>query len=363
MSIPNTKVSFLQVCMVLMMTVGFTNHVVVNPLILEASGRDAWISAFLAGVLFLPWCALLVLFMKKSGQQKLQPWLAVKTSPLVSWMIVIPLILLLFMIGGFTIVNTVRWTVTNYMPNTPKFILILALCVVCCFYAMSGIRMIAISAGIMLPFVVILGFFVAIANASEKDYSLLQPILENGWQPTVHGMIYAGGGFVELIMILAVQHRIKSNVQTWKLILLASFLIFITMGPIIGGITEFGYKEAAKQMESSYEQWRLLKFGNIEHVDFFSEYQWLSGAIIRTSFSLFLLGEIIPFQSLKKQKRFILLITLSYILIAILPFEGYTSLMWMYHYYFPISLTVMLFLSAVCITISFFSGTRKERLT
>ncbi|KQO00628.1 hypothetical protein ASF12_17875 [Paenibacillus sp. Leaf72] len=102
------KVSFLQICMILMMTVGLTNHVVVNPLILDASGRDAWISVLLTGVLFLPWCILLVLFMKRSGQQKLHPWLASKTNPVIAWLMIIPLGLQLLFIGGFTLIDTVR---------------------------------------------------------------------------------------------------------------------------------------------------------------------------------------------------------------------------------------------------------------
>lgn len=103
------------------------------------------------------------------------------------------------------------------MPSTPRSALIITLCLVCCYFAISGIRMIAIAAGIMLPVVILLGYFVAIANTPEKDYRLLQPVLENGWQPAIQGMIYVGGGFVEMIMLLAVQHRIKSRVKAWRI--------------------------------------------------------------------------------------------------------------------------------------------------
>lgn len=346
------QVSFLQICMILMMTVGLTNHVIVNPLILEASGRDAWISVLLTGVLFLPWCILLVLFMRKSGQQKLHPWLASKTNPFIAWLMIIPICLQLLFIGGFTLIDTVRWTTTNYMPSTPRSALIITLCLVCCYFAISGIRMIAIAAGIMLPIVILLGYFVAIANTPEKDYRLLQPVLENGWQPAIHGMIYVGGGFVEMIMLLAVQHRIKSRVKAWQLLILAVLLIYITLGPIIGGIVEFGHVEAAKQMESPFEQWRLVKFGNIEHVDFLSEFQWLSGAVIRTSFAMFLLGELIPLPNKKATRRLILLLTLGYIFLGFIPINGYSSYLWLYHYYFPVTLSSVLVLSAIFIAIA-----------
>ncbi|MGG4147055.1 endospore germination permease [Paenibacillus algorifonticola] len=356
------KVSFLQICMILMMTVGLTNHVIVNPLILDASGRDAWISVLLTGVLFLPWCILLVLFMKRSGQQKLHPWLASKTNPVIAWLMIIPLGLQLLFIGGFTLIDTVRWATTNYLPSTPRSALIITLCLVCCYFAISGIRMIAIAAGIMLPIVIALGYFVAIANTPEKDYRLLQPVLENGWQPAIHGMIYVGGGFVEMIMLLAVQHRIKSRVKAWQLLILAVLLIYITLGPIIGGITEFGHVEAAKQMESPFEQWRLVKFGNIEHVDFLSEFQWLSGAVIRTSFAMFLLGELIPFRKKEGTRRLILLLTLGYILLGFIPINGYSSYLWLYHYYFPVTLATVLVLSAIFLAIALMKRQREGRL-
>lgn len=355
------KINFLQVCMILMLMNGLMTHVVVNPMLLEASGRDAWISALLAGVLLLPWCALLVIFMKKSGQQKLQPWLASKTNSTISWSLVIPICLQLYLIGGTTVIHTATWANINNLPGTPRFALIFTLCLVSLYYAISGIRMIAISAGILLPMVIALGYFVSFANMPKKDFTLLQPVLEYGWQPVIHGMLYAGGGFIELIMIIAIQHRIKSRVRPWQLMILAAIMVYITVGPIIGGITEFGHREATKQMESPYEQWRLVKLGNnIEHVDFLSEFQWLSGAVIRVSFSQLLIGELLPFRGLKKKTVLIVSISISYIMLTMLPLESYSVYLWMYRYYMPISFTVALFISLVCMAIALISRKVKE---
>ncbi|SFL22683.1 spore germination protein (amino acid permease) [Paenibacillus sp. 1_12] len=347
--------------MILMLMNGLMNHVVVNPMLLEASGRDAWISVLLAGVLFLPWCALLVIFMKKSGQKKLQPWLASKTNSIISWMLVIPICVQLYLIGGTTVLHTATWTIINNLPNTPKFALVLALCLVSLYYAISGIRMIAISAGILLPMVIALGYFVSFANMPKKDFTLLRPVLEYGWQPVIHGMLYAGGGFIELVMIIAIQHRLKSSVRPWQLMILAVVMVYITVGPVIGGITEFGHKEATKQMESPYEQWRLVKLGNnIEHVDFLSEFQWLAGAVIRISFSQLLIGELLPIQRLKKRSLFMLCITVSYIVLTMLPLESYSVYVWMYQYYMPITFIMGLFISLVCLTIAIISRKSKE---
>lgn len=355
------KISFLQLCMIFMMMNGLMSHVIMNSPLLDAAGRDAWISVLLTGLLYLPWCALLVLFMKRSGQQKLQPWLASKTNKLVSWMIITPICLHLFWVGLSTVMLTTNWMSANYLPGTPKFVVTIVLCSACFFYATSGIRMIAISSGILLPIVIVLGYFVAISNSPQKDYTLLKPILEHGWQPVLHGMIYAGSGFVEMMFIIAIQHRVKTGVRVWKIAILAVLMVYITLGPIIGAVTEFGAAEAAKQSESPFEQWRLVKLGNdIEHVDFLSVFQWLSGAIIRISFAQLILGELLPFKHTKQRNRFIFFLTIFYLIISMIPLEKYTFYLFVYRYYFPVLLPTASFVSIVCLSISLFSKKFKE---
>ncbi|UVI32624.1 GerAB/ArcD/ProY family transporter [Paenibacillus spongiae] len=359
-----SKISFFQACLILMLAIGLTNHVILNPMLLDASGRDAWIAVLLAGVCYVPYCALLVVFMRKSDKQKLQPWLARRTTPFVSWILILPILIQVYSIGGTTIIHTETWTLTYYLPETPKYILVLTLALVCFYFARSGLSVISYSAGILLPFVIILGYFVSFSNTPNKDFTLLKPILEHGWQPAVHGMLYAGGGFVELIMLLTIQHRIKSKPKVWQIILLGAILVYITIGPVIGAITEFGYKEAAKQFESPYEQWRLVKLGNdLEHVDFLSVFQWMAGAVIRVSFAQYILAELLPFRSKRARDWFILGTTVSYIVISMYPIEQDAFYQWMLHYYFPLSLISAFSVSAVCIAISLLTKKPKEEPT
>ncbi|MDF2651205.1 MAG: spore gernimation protein, partial [Paenibacillus sp.] len=199
------KINFIQVCMILMLMNGLMNHVIVNPMLLDAAGRDAWISVLFAGVLFVPWSILLVTFMRRAGYQKLQPWLAQSTNAFFSWLLVIPMGILMYLIGVMTVVHTSIWTITNYLPSTPKLAVVIPLTLICFVFAKSGLRVIAIGSGLLLPLVVVLGYFVSLSNTPNKDFMLLKPIFENGLQPAVNGMIYAGGGFIELIVILGIQ--------------------------------------------------------------------------------------------------------------------------------------------------------------
>ncbi|KHF32176.1 Spore germination protein [Paenibacillus sp. P1XP2] len=357
----SASVHIVPILMSLMLMNGLTSHVIINPLVLDAAGRDAWLSVIFATVLLVPWTLMLAVFMKRTGQQKIQPWLAEKTNPILSWILVAPLIIHLYLIGGVTLYHTSGWTISNYLPATPKIVLVGTLMFVCFCMAKLGIRSIAVSAGILLPVVVILGFFVSIANASEKNFNLFAPILEHGIMPPVNGMIYVGGGFVEIFVILSMQHRITNRVKPWHMVVYGLIISYITLGPILGAISEFGPQEAAKQMESPYEQWRLVKIGGyVEHVDFLSVYQWLAGAFMRIALAQYLLVEILPFKSRVMANRFLLAVSFSYVLLAMFPVSQDAFYQGLYRYYFPITLSVNLLLSVIWTAITFLPAKRKE---
>ncbi|GGD58543.1 hypothetical protein GCM10010911_15440 [Paenibacillus nasutitermitis] len=340
---------------------GLCTHVIVNPMVLGASGRDAWITALVSGALFIVWSLLLVWLIQRSGQQKWHAWLADKTHPSLSWLLIAPLIIILYMIGGTTVVQTARWNITNYLPQSPELLLVVALVVICTILALWGLRVIAILSGILLPIVVVLGIFVAVSNSSMKDYHLLQPMLEQGWSPVLKGMVYTGGGFVELIVLIALQHRIKTKIRAWPVVIYAVFVTLITVGPLVGAITEFGPIEAANQMISPYEQWRLVKIGQyVEHVDFFSIFQWLSGACIRISLSVYLIIELLPIKRIRTRLWVIVGIMLSYLTWSLFPINEYIFFLWLSRYYMPISLTVLLALSFLWMLIALFSKPVKE---
>ncbi|RKP58047.1 spore gernimation protein [Cohnella endophytica] len=362
MTASKESINFLQACMILLLMNGLTNHVIVNPMLLDASGRDSWIAPLAAGLLFIPWCFMLIFIMRKSGQNKLQPWLSERTNAPISWILVFPLLLQLYMIGGLTVIHTTNWTINNYLPATPKVVLAFSLTVLCTLCASWGIRAIAITSGILLPIVVALGFFAGISNIPEKNFSLIKPFLENGWSPVFAGTVYAGGGFIELIVLLAMQHRLNKPVRRLHLVFFALFSIYIMTGPLIGAITEFGPAEAAKQMVSPYEQWRLVKLGNyFEHIDFFSIYQWLAGASIRIGLSMYLIIEVLPIRTNRTRNLILMAIAFSYVAEAIFPINSYDFYSWMYHFYFPVSLAVAFSASLSWTVVSLFSKSQKRR--
>lgn len=361
MTKPASTINFLQAAIILMLMNGLANHVIVNPMILDASGRDAWLSVLAAGALFLVWTTMLLWLMRRSGQRPLKDWLASRTHPFVSWLLVLPLCAQLYLIGGMTTIHTSTWTLTNYLPTSPRTLLVVSLAVVCALPAIWGLRSIAILSAFLLPVVIALGYFVSFSNMKHKDFTLLVPVAEHGIQPIWSGVVYASGGFVELIALVAMQHRLNVKVKLWKMLAYACVSVYVMLGPVIGAITEFGPTEAMLQMESPYEQWRLVKIGDyIEHIDFFSIFQWLSGASIRISLSVYLLLELLGIRNARAKTGAAVGAIASYVAVGMLPINEYDFYLWMYRYYFPISLFVMLAVSAAWMLVALFGKPERK---
>lgn len=73
------------------------------------------------------------------------------------------------------------WMKVTFLPYTPLIATAIILMGLCLIGALKGMKTITMAAGILLPLVVLLGFYVAIVNAEHKDYNLLFPLLEFGW--------------------------------------------------------------------------------------------------------------------------------------------------------------------------------------
>lgn len=345
---------------IIILAVGLMNHVLVIPPLLQDAKRDAWLSVIGVIVPYLLWVWLLYFIMKRSKQQPFIAWLSQQYSPFLAAIFRLFILAYTALISAVTLKETTTWAHVSYLPQTPTLVLSLTLILLCLFAVHFGIRSIAITSGVLLPFVIVFGDFVMSANLPEKNYSLLFPMLENGLDPVLKGGVYLGGGLVELLLILVVQHNLKSQIRLWSLWVLALFLIGLVMGPLTGAIAEFGPYEAAELRYPAYEEWRLVKIGKyISHVDFLSIYQWLSGAFIRISISLYIL---IDMLSIKNQRvRIAWSIILGFLLIVVteLPISDMHYLKFLKQVYFPVTLILALFLSFTLFFIILF--TKKKR--
>lgn len=350
------KISILHVILLTMTVIGLRNHVTLIPSILQVGGRDSWLSVILAAIFTLPWLFLLLYIHKKSNQQSYREWLQQKLGKFFSTVILYSIAFFLVIMAAFTIIETIHWVSATFLVDTPPLLLLLVYSLLCISLATMSIETIAILNAIVLMVVIILGFFVGFTNFQVKEYELLLPFLEHGMDPVVKTMVYPASGYVEVLMFLFIQHQYKDRIRWYHFIIILILLVWLTLGPLIGAIIEFGPTEAAKQNYPAYEEWGLTRMGRyIEHLDFFSIYQWLTGAFVRIGFILFVVVQLLNFTGKKKRIWFILA-PFFFIVSWSLTFIGDSMFQKIKGHYFVIAnLSFFIFLSVIFMIIALVS--------
>lgn len=309
------KISVLHVILLSMTVIGLKNHVTILPGILEFAKRDGWISVLIALIVVIPWLYIVWRVHRKESS----PYTWSTSKSLYERVGIIVSILLLYFLTASTMIEMLQWVKTTFLPNTPMLILFVLYLILCVAFASLGIQTIVIVNVIVLFVVVVLGFFVAIVNLQFKDYSLLLPILEHGWTPPLTATIFPLSGFMELILFLLIQQHFKAPIGFRYFAIMAVLLAGLTIGPLVGAIVEFGPEEASIMRYPAYEEWGLATIGEfIDHMDFFSIYQWMTGAFVRIGFYLFVISQLMGFPQKTKGIWYYIAIPFSLVSLGLL---------------------------------------------
>lgn len=313
------SISMLHVIFLSMTVIGLKNHVTILPPLLNVAGRDGWISVLLATLVLLPWGLLLLYINKKTNQTPMKDWLKQKIGKVGSSIFLFLVAISFLLLASFTISEALQWVKSTFLPDTPLILLLLLFTILCVFLITTSIQTIVITNVIVLVGVVTFGFFAAFTNIQVKNYELLRPFLEHGFEPVIKGMMYPASGIIELFLILFIQHKVKGQIRFRHYIAMIFILTGLTLGPLIGAITEFGPTEAAKQRFPAYEEWGLVALGRfIEHLDFFSIYQWLTGTFIRVGLMLYIIVDLFNLNVKNKKKKIWIYIAPPFFLISLL---------------------------------------------
>ncbi|MDC0762379.1 endospore germination permease [Brevibacillus sp. AG] len=355
------KIGIGQAIMVMMLTIGITNHVTVIPLLLSKAGRDAWLSVLLAGIPFSFWAYLLFVVNRNMKQRSLHEWLAQRSGKIVSHLLLIPIMVCLYMMALTNLIDTQTWTTVNYLPRTPEWVTALALMGLCILAAIGGITSVGITAGILLPVVVMLGFFVAFGNIPKKNYSLLMPLFQHGYRPLFHGMLYVGGGISEMFLLLLLQPHVRKPLRLVHFLVMLGITLVLTLSPLTGAIAEFGPVESARQRFPAFEQWRLLTIGkDIENMEFFSIFQWLAGAFIRITICLLLLGDLLTIRNRKQRNFMMIFLGGSMIAFTSLPYSDIQFVSFLTHVYYPLYLAIIVVITLALMLVTLRKPSKQE---
>lgn len=295
------QISVFHLVLLSMTVIGLKNHVTIIPALLQESGRDGWMSVGIAAISLFPWLFILIYIHRASKGQNLIDWLEQIVGSTLANIIKYSVIIYCLLLASFTMHETLLWVTTTFLFATPLLYLLLIFCCLLLYFVTTTMYTIVIVNAIVLFGVVVFGFFVAIVNIQVKDYELLRPFFEHGLEPIFLGALYPASGYMELLLLLFLQHHVKDEIKLRHWVIMLLLLTGLTLGPLIGAITEFGPHEAAKQSYPAYEEWGLATIGRfVEHIDFFSIYQWLTGTFIRAGIFLYIIVDLCKMTEQKK---------------------------------------------------------------
>ena len=176
---------------------------------------------------------------------------------------------------------------TEMMPETPsQAIQILFACIVV-FGVRLGLEVIARTGEIFLPFFILLFFLLVIFLFPQAELEKLQPILENGIKPVIHGSLSViAFPFLELVVFLMIvpyinqpQHLKKGLLQG---ALLGGMVIFIL---IVISILVLGADQTSRALYPSYSLARRVTIGKFfERVEAMLALMWLLTIFMKSAF-------------------------------------------------------------------------------
>lgn len=340
----------------LLLSIVLYTHVLLIPALVIKAGRDAWVGLLIATAIMFLWLWMISWISKRVKQEPIPLWISRRFGFGMRYLITVPLALCIFVMNWVTYKDTISWSHATYLPYTPPFILALLLGLICYWACSVGVRTIAFTAGILGPLVMLCGLFIMSANMPKKHYSMLLPFLEHGMAPVWQCVWDALGGWMELFMVVLLQQYIapKVKINFLNLAMFNVVMMLITMGPLMGAVSAFGLQEAINQRYPAFEQWRIVQIGKyIEHLDFLSIFQWLSGAFIRISLFGFLIMDLFLIRGQKQRRVFLAVLFLLLIIVTLLPISDLTFFNLVVKYYTVLVLcifcgaTVILFLLSI----------------
>ncbi|MNM67453.1 Spore germination protein [compost metagenome] len=360
--IRSPKPTKLHAIMTLMLTIGITNHVFIIPALLQMAKRDAWFSVLLAAVPFAIMVCLIGFASSRIGTQPLPEWIRQQLGRIPAFLFQCIIIVYFFATAWSSLFDTVMWMKVTFLPYTPVLATSLILILLCFIGALKGMKTIAIASGILLPLVVLLGFYVAIVNIEYKDYSLLFPLFEQGWNPVFKGVLYACSGLFEVFFIFFLHPYLPAPLDKKRFIVFAFILFGLTLGPLTGAIAEFNPFEAAIQRYPAYEEWRIAGFGKyVSQTDFFSIYQWLSGSCIRISFALIVIADMWKRRSTRWRPSLLAILAVILVPLSCYTLSDIAFQHLMIRYVFPANAYLILCLTLIISVAAMFRSRKKGR--
>src|SRR5690606_6840519 len=243
--------------------------------------------------------------MKQNQQQHhLSDWIKARAGSIVSQFFMTVFLVYVFAISTISFYDLIQSINIYFLPRTPSFVVMLPFLLICIWSAYNGLKSIVYVSAILLPFVSLLGIFVATFTLPVKDYSYLFPILADGYQPVLKGAMIILGGSADLLVLLLLQHHVKKSFSIPNLFFLITFLTVLILGPTMDSLASVGHSIGSEIRSPALERWRLVELGSgVSPVDLLAVFPLLGGELMRVSLRVYLLRDMVEGHLLPGKKK------------------------------------------------------------
>src|SRR5690606_17674427 len=117
--------SRLQIIFLMLISIGISNHVLILPHLLQAAGRESWLTIMFGYVLLIIWSIFLYLIIKSMRNTSIQDWVEERAGKIGSLIIRGGITLFLIAAGMIIVFDTTITVGIYFLPKTHPYIIIL----------------------------------------------------------------------------------------------------------------------------------------------------------------------------------------------------------------------------------------------
>ncbi len=207
--------------------------------------NDAWIAGIIAAITFIPLLLIFSRLLSLFPGKDLFDIFSILFGKIVGKILSAIYIWYSFHLGGLVLRNFGEFINVVALPETPMFIPLLCLGLVCIVAVYLGIEVLSRTMAVFIPLIIFIVFVVLILGISQLKLHYIQPILGNGFTPVLKGAFSTFSfPMAETVVFLCVFTSLQTKkspkrVYIWGTFIAACMIIIITIRNIsvLGNLT------------------------------------------------------------------------------------------------------------------------------
>ncbi|MFD0695014.1 endospore germination permease [Paenibacillus sp. GCM10027628] len=282
------QISTTQAFMLGISSITVTGHLLFIPIILNQSGRDAWISLlFTLFPVVLLGCVTAQLAQRYPGKTIIE----YSEDIMGKWLGKLFAVLFIFYFfhdASISIRGFGEFFTTSVTPRTPILVYMSCIVFLAAFTVRSGLETLARTNQIFLFCMILIGILASTLTHKDKDYQNFLPILEHGMKPVLLGSLSLLSLYSTFFVLGMIFPNVRTDKQLKRYSALTMFiLILMFLGPITGPVALFGAERSQGLSFPTFQILRDIKVGQLQRLDFIGIFLWSLGSFAKISLFLF----------------------------------------------------------------------------